>query len=79
MEIANNFVIISIIGSTVFYPCDAVSCERAIELAANTKGVCFVRTSRPATAVVYDNNTVFQVNKWLYGAIIWQHLKQINE
>ncbi|KAF4529183.1 hypothetical protein B566_EDAN016229 [Ephemera danica] len=29
-------------GSTVFYPSDAVSCERAIELAANTKGVCFV-------------------------------------
>ncbi|KAF4526644.1 hypothetical protein B566_EDAN015278 [Ephemera danica] len=28
-------------GSTVFYPSDAVSCERAIELAANTKGVCF--------------------------------------
>ena len=40
----------SIPGSTVFYPSDAVSTERACELAANTKGVCFIRTSRPATA-----------------------------
>ena len=36
-------------GSTVFYPSDAVSTERAVELAANTKGVCFIRSSRPAT------------------------------
>ena len=28
----------SIPGATVFYPGDAVSCERAVELAANTKG-----------------------------------------
>ncbi|XP_059488720.1 transketolase-like protein 2 [Neocloeon triangulifer] len=53
----------SIPGSTVFYPSDAVSCERAIELSANTKGVCFVRTSRPATAVIYANDTVFQAGK----------------
>ena len=39
----------SIPGSTVFYPSDAVSCERAVEYAANTEGVCFIRTSRPAT------------------------------
>lgn len=43
-------------GSTVFYPSDAVSTERAVELAANTKGVCFIRTSRPATAVLYNND-----------------------
>ncbi|XP_066996501.1 transketolase-like protein 2 isoform X2 [Anabrus simplex] len=48
-------------GSTVFYPSDAVSCERAVELAANTKGICFIRTSRPATAVLYKNDEVFQV------------------
>ncbi|XP_025198081.1 transketolase-like protein 2 [Melanaphis sacchari] len=53
----------SIPGSTVFYPADAVSCERSIELAANTKGVCFVRTSRPATAVIYKNDEVFEVGK----------------
>lgn len=50
-------------GSTVFYPSDAVSTERAVELAANTKGVCFIRTSRPNTAVIYNNDEVFQVGK----------------
>lgn len=50
-------------GSTVFYPSDAVSTERAVELAANTKGVCFIRTSRPNTAVLYDNNEKFEVGK----------------
>jgi len=50
-------------GATVFYPSDAVSCERACELAANTKGICFIRTSRPNTAVIYDNQHVFSVGK----------------
>lgn len=53
----------SIPGSTVFYPSDAVSTERAVELAANTKGVCFIRTSRPATAVLYGNNDKFEIGK----------------
>ncbi|XP_055696152.1 transketolase-like protein 2 [Lutzomyia longipalpis] len=50
-------------GSTVFYPSDAVSCERAVEIAANTKGICFIRTSRPNTAVIYSNEEVFQIGK----------------
>lgn len=53
----------SIPGSTVFYPADAVSTERAVEIAANTKGVCFIRTSRPNTAVIYGNDEPFQVGK----------------
>jgi transketolase len=53
----------SIPGATVFYPSDAVSTERAVELAANTKGVCFIRTSRPATAVLYGNDDPFQIGK----------------
>lgn len=48
-------------GSTVFYPADAVSTERAVELAANTKGVCFIRTNRPLTKVIYPNEQAFQV------------------
>jgi transketolase len=50
-------------GSTVFYPSDAVSTERAVELAANTKGVCFIRSSRPATPVLYANDKVFEIGK----------------
>lgn len=50
-------------GSTIFYPSDAVSCERAVELAANTKGVCFIRTSRPNTAILYKNDEPFVIGK----------------
>lgn len=46
-----------------FYPSDAVSCERAIELAANHKGVTFTRTTRPKTPVIYDNDTKFEIGK----------------
>lgn len=49
--------------ATVFYPSDAVSTERACELAANTSGICFIRTSRPSTTVVYDNDHKFEVGK----------------
>jgi transketolase len=37
--------------------------ERAVELAANTKGLCYIRLSKPATEVVYDNEEVFEVGK----------------
>nr|CAH7735443.1 unnamed protein product [Callosobruchus chinensis] len=53
----------SIPTATVFYPSDAVSLERAVELAANTKGVTFIRTNRPATPVLYPNDTQFVVSK----------------
>ncbi|XP_036387583.1 transketolase-like protein 2 [Megalops cyprinoides] len=48
---------------TVFYPSDAVSTERAVELAANTKGICFIRTSRPDTAVIYSPQEKFEVGQ----------------
>merc|ERR1711990_19478 len=53
----------SLPGCTVFYPSDAVACERAVELAANQRGICFVRVSRPATAVIYENDEQFQIGK----------------
>lgn len=59
-------------GSTVFYPSDAVSTERAVELAANTKGICFIRTSRPNTAVIYKNDEPFAVGK---SKIVWASAK----
>lgn len=37
---------------TLFYPSDAVATERACEIAANHHGMAFIRTSRPATAVI---------------------------
>lgn len=52
---------------TVFYPSDAVSCERAVELAANTKYMTFIRSSRPATAVLYKNDEKFEIGKAKVG------------
>lgn len=49
--------------ATIFYPSDAVSTERAIELAAKTPGITFTRTSRPATAMVYPNEEKFKVGE----------------
>lgn len=49
--------------ATIFYPSDAVSTERAVELAAQTKGITFTRTSRPATAMVYPNDEKFEVGQ----------------
>merc|ERR1719225_379028 len=53
----------SLPGCTVFYPSDAVAAERATELAANTRGICFVRVSRPATPVIYENTEKFSIGK----------------
>ncbi|KHJ89396.1 Transketolase, thiamine diphosphate binding domain protein [Oesophagostomum dentatum] len=50
-------------GSTVFYPTDGVSAERATEIAANLKGIVFIRTGRPAMPVLYDNEEPFAVGQ----------------
>ncbi|KAL5267868.1 hypothetical protein ACHWQZ_G004796 [Mnemiopsis leidyi] len=46
-----------------FYPSDAVSACRAVELAANYKHMTFIRTSRPATPVIYANDETFEIGK----------------
>ncbi|XP_008336292.3 transketolase-like protein 1 [Cynoglossus semilaevis] len=48
---------------TVFYPSDGMSTARAVELAANTKGICFIRTSRPETSVIYSPDEKFEVGQ----------------
>jgi len=53
----------SLPGCTVFYPTDAVATERAVELAANTKGITFIRVSRPATRIMYANDETFAIGK----------------
>ncbi|XP_006872584.1 PREDICTED: transketolase-like protein 2 [Chrysochloris asiatica] len=53
----------SIPNCTVFYPSDAVSAEHAVYLAANTKGMCFIRTSRPETAVIYSPQENFEIGQ----------------
>lgn len=50
-------------GLALFYPSDAVSTERAVELASNHPGMTFIRTSRPAQPVLYDNDEPFEIGK----------------
>uniref|UniRef100_A0A915ETX9 Transketolase-like pyrimidine-binding domain-containing protein n=1 Tax=Ditylenchus dipsaci TaxID=166011 RepID=A0A915ETX9_9BILA len=47
----------------VFYPTDAVSMEKAVELAANYQGIVYIRASRPALGVIYNNNESFQIGQ----------------
>ena len=46
---------------TVFYPCDAMSTERLVALAASTPGPVYLRLSRPKTPVLYEPGEAFQV------------------
>jgi transketolase len=45
----------------VLYPCDAVSTERLVALAAYHPGPVYIRTTRPKTPVIYDATERFQV------------------
>jgi transketolase len=45
----------------VLYPCDAVSAERLVALAAYHQGPAYIRTSRPKTPVIYSNDEPFTV------------------
>jgi len=45
----------------VLYPCDAVSAERLVALAAYHPGAVYIRTSRPKTPVIYSNDETFSV------------------
>ena len=51
----------AVVGSKVLYPSDAVCAEKLVEQMAQTKGVCFLRTSRPKTPVIYNNDEQFPI------------------
>ena len=48
-------------NSVVLYPADAVCAERCVELAAGHRGIVFIRTSRPATPVLYPADEAFAI------------------
>ena len=50
-------------SAIVFYPSDAVSMERAVELAAQNHGIVFIRTSRPNLPVIYKPDEQFDIGK----------------
>ncbi len=45
----------------VLYPCDAVSAERLLAVAAAHRGLVYIRTSRPKTPVIYDASDAFEI------------------
>ena len=45
--------------SFVFYPSDAVSAEKMVELAYKITGLKYIRTTRSKTPVIYNNNEKF--------------------
>jgi len=51
----------SLRGSIILYPCDAVSCEKLTCLSANYNGISYVRTTRPRTPVIYENDKAFSI------------------
>ena len=50
-------------GSTVLYPSDAIATEKAVGLAAQHKGIVYIRTSRPKTPVIYSGNENFEIGQ----------------
>ncbi|KAM8752501.1 transketolase-like protein 1 [Rhynchonycteris naso] len=48
---------------TIFYPSDAVATEHAVFLAANTKGMCYIRTNRPETDIIYNPLESFKIGQ----------------
>ena len=50
-------------SSTVLYPSDGVSAEHAVRLAAEHKGIVYIRTSRPKTPVIYSGDERFELGR----------------
>lgn len=48
-------------GAAVLYPSDPVATERLVAESAVYDGIVFLRTSRPKTAVIYDNEEMFPI------------------
>jgi len=51
----------TILDCVVLYPCDAVATERLVEAMAKHKGISYLRTTRGATPVIYDNDEQFPI------------------
>jgi transketolase len=54
----------AILGSVVLYPSDAVSTEKLVEEMAKHQGICYLRTTRMETPILYRNDEAF----WIGGS-----------
>jgi len=51
----------SLAGSIVLYPADAVSTEKLTAQAAKINGLCYIRTARPSTPIIYNLKEEFPI------------------
>jgi transketolase len=51
----------ALLSSTVLYPADGVSAERLVAEAASTRGITYIRTTRPKTRVIYRASERFPI------------------
>jgi len=51
----------AVAGSVVLYPGDAVCTAKLVEAMASNKGIHYLRTSRPKTPVIYNNEEQFPI------------------
>ncbi len=51
----------TILDSVVLYPADAVSTERLVEEAARHVGIVYMRTTREATPILYNDRDIFPI------------------
>lgn len=54
----------SLPGSIIFYPSDAISTEKLMHLAARTRGLKYIRITRPKVPIIYGTNEVFSVGEF---------------
>ena len=53
----------SIPNMTVIVPCDAIECEKVVFAAAKFDGPCYIRMTRPATNIITNAYTPFEIGK----------------
>lgn len=61
MGLEDIAMIRSVFGSVVLYPCDAVSTDKLVEEMAKQKGICYLRTTRGDTPIIYKPETQFPI------------------
>lgn len=50
-------------GATVLYPGDAVATEKLVEAMTHQPSICYLRTTRGKTPVIYDRDERFAVGE----------------
>lgn len=61
MGLEDISMFLSMPGSTILYPCDAVSAESCTKELAKHRGICYLRNTRAKTPVIYRNREKFPI------------------